>query len=228
MKKILGIHPLLLSLLAIIIALNLYDRLNPKQKDSVVEATVHKSSIYPTTKPVTQNEPVFYNLDKQAENGIGLFNHQKWYKTKSEANSNAGISRSQPSSLPAKPIVPIVSATPITPKPLKTIADKPKPEKITIVQTPKPIVEPTHTPPTNHTPVAIPEPIAPPPEPKLNYIGKYGDKDRQYVFLEVDGNSKAVGLGETIDGHTKITGIEKNKIQLTDIRTGSTKTLSTE
>lgn len=228
MKKILGIHPLLLALLAIILALNMFDRVRPKS--TVIEESSLVTSSQPTSSPVVSNNPVFYNLDKQTDYDIGLFNHKKWYTT----NSQDIVNRGNKVSVVAKTILPTpqtVVIKSVTPKPITTkdSLEKPKDANLSAKQASKIPSNPVSIP-SNPTTINTP-PVTPPivtPETKLNYIGKYGDKDRQYVFLEVNGNSKAIGLGETVDGQSKLTAIEKNKIQLTDMRTGSSKTITTE
>ena len=241
MKKILGIHPALIIVLVIFLGLNIFDWLSPKR--SVDEKN---DKVVRSTSETVQNNKVstaaFHDLNQPVNTDIQLFNHEKWYKPKV-----AALPSNQPSTQPTQlapqnkqvvntnvpvvttPVSSVVKTQPIKTEVVKKVVTKDQAQDKTdikvIAKPTKPVSEPVVKPQTQVAsekaiPSEIAKPVATPSDINVKYLGKYTESDRQYVFLEVNGDNRAVALGNMVDGDTKVSAIEKDRVQLTNIRTG--------
>lgn len=239
MKKILGIHPALIILLAIFLGLNIFDWLSPKpskqeQNDRVI---AHK----PQTDK--KNEIVFHDLSQPVDNDIEIFTHPKWYKSKSSlvpANS-ASIQPSQNKQIvnATLPVSKSLETQTTNVEAIKKVTTKDEGQgkkNIKVAMNPtftKSASEAIVKPPTQATieksmASEIDKKMTVLSDIKVNYLGKYMENDRSYVFLEVNGENRAVALGSMVDSETKVSAIEKDSVRLTNVRTGISKILNTQ
>lgn len=218
MKKILGVHPALLVILIVFLGLNISERL--KSKPLVHEEynnVLNHNSYTPKIEKVTKKRYIDSNQSKDIN--IQLFNHEKWFKNKSKISET---NKEEKKSIDAKTIK------------LQKNEDKKNENKINNVVLDKKkdsfeLLLNVDTNDKKHTEVVEnTAPIAVPSDVKMNYLGRYLDGDHHYVFLEINGESKAVELGSMIDHETKVIAIEQNSIKIINIHTGLIKTLHTQ
>lgn len=221
MKKILGVHPVLLAMLIIFLGLNLSEQLKSKPLDY----EEYNNVLYqkPHTHQIDKDVKKKYIDSNQSKNiDIQLFNHEKWFKNKS---TTSDVNKEVKKSIDVKEITLQNNNTKKNEYKKNNVTLDEKEERkdsfeplLNIVANDKNHTDAVE----NHNPVATPSDV------KINYLGRYLDGDRHYVFLEINGDSKAIELGSMIDHETKVIAIEQNSIQIINIRTGLIKTLHTQ
>lgn len=244
MKKILGIHPVLIIVLVIFLGLSIVDWLGPKtsvdeKNDRVVSSTSE------TVQNDKTSTAAFHDLNQPVDTDIQLFNHEKWYKPKVTVLPSKEPA-TQPTQLAPQnkqvfntnvPVVTMPVSPVVKTEIIKKVVTKDQAQDKTdikvIAKPTKPVSDPVIKPQTQAAsekaiPPEIAKHVAMPSDINVKYLGKYTESDRQYVFLEVNGDNRAVALGNMVDGDTKVSAIEQDRVQLTNIRTGVSKTLNTQ
>ncbi len=218
MKRILNIHPALITVLLILLLLNIFEQL----KSNIIENNedvLIKNTNKNLSKETIEPSILFFDMDEPIDSTITLFDTKKWY---TERTSNI----EQPSTKSL--------TTDVTKKMSKTQKEQVKSDKKEkiyhkINQKSDYVIANNETKPVNRSVINETEPkIATAKNIKINYLGKYMDGDKQYVFFEVNGDNKAVAVGDMIDAQTQLTSIDSDRVQVMNINTGINKIINTE